>query len=624
MAEPPIVGPPLPPPSDTWLSRAVTEVIEIFTSGTDVGKRFVQYIIDHRIQIEHILLNTGIDAISLLVGIVNDVVVSTTPAAAKLSADTINAISGTNIDADAIKADFMGAPSRASIVDIGDKFHAVIDKMFPIGSSTINNRDRADRQFALDNTNAYFGTNLNFQLRSLAIGTIASLFPQFKLQHLENLHQSINWAYGFGWLSWTVLSAVMGVTTTKPLTEYYNAQIKGNDFSEAEALHAYVQKRIDLTTLNKVLDNQGMRDDIRPIRIEQSRVGLTAEQAAKGFVEGWIDRAAFDKAMDEHSIRDEVRDTKINLARPELTEGDIQEGFDNGLFSEADVSDHYKKRGFIGFNLQAKIDLAKDHRMFALQKQLASTMYHAYVIGTVDQAEFTQYLSSIHWNQLEIDIELKRGEVDRRVRTEKHLTRAEIIRLASHGGLDPADALQRLVDMGLDNQDARMLLADAILEHAVSVIPSKVRNDCLTPQFEQNIITTALTVATTIDPTYVLRNHDFVSYVQCIISNYATQTGGGGTPPPPPVGPPAPQALVALPLTGGVRLSWQPVSGLVDYTVYRRDIGSALFIGISPPSQFLEYTDNTAVRGQTYVYVVRARANGVESMNSNEVIVSPV
>jgi hypothetical protein len=566
------------------------------------------------------------DAIETLINVVNAVVVSTTPVAAKLAADTINQISGTTIDADKVRADFAGPPTRASIVDIGQEFHAVLDKMFPIGDSTINNKDRGDRQFAIDNLNAYFGTNLNFQLRSLAIGTVASMVPKLQLRHLEGLHQSINWAYGFGWLSWTVLSAVMGVTTTKPLTEYYNAQIKGNDFSEAEALHAYVQKRIDLGTLNKVLDNQGMRDDIRPIRIEQTRVGLTAEQAAKGFVEGWIDRAAFDKAMDEHSIRDEVRQTKIDLARPEVTEGDIQEGYDNGLFSEADVSDHYKKRGFEGFNLQAKIDLAKDHRMFALQKQLASTMYHAYVIGTVDQAEFTQYLGSIHWNQLEIDIELKRGEVDRRVRTEKHLTRAEIIRLASHGGLDPQEALTRLVAMGLDNNDARMLLADAILEHAVSVIPSKVRNDCLTPQFEQNIITTALQVALTIDPTYVIRNHDFVSYVQCIITNYATQVGGGGVPPPPPgpPPPPAPQFLTGTPISHGAALSWQPVQGLVDYVVYRRGIGDGFFIGISPGSTTTSYRDTSAAFGETYIYVVRARANGVESANSNEVIIVPV
>lgn len=534
---PDFVGPPEPTPTNTWIARATQEVIGIITSGTDLGHKLSQWWIDHRVQIEAYLLHAGLTGAKDLITLVADVITSGAPLAAALSAHTINQISGTNINEDQVFADFLANPGRAPLTDIGAQFHQVIDKMFPLGESTTNNKDRADRQFAVDNLNAYFGTNLSFQLRSLAIGTIASMVPGHALRHLEGLHQSINWAYGFGWLSWSVLSAVMGVTTTKPLTEYYNAQIKGNDFSESEALHAFVEKRIDNVTLNKVLDNLGMRDDIRGVRIEQTRVGLTAEQATKAFIEGYLDQAGFDKAMDEHRIRDEVRPTRVALALPNLTEGDVQDLYNNGLYSEQDVSQHYRQLGYQAVTQQAKIDLIKDQRLFQLQKQLATAYHHAYVLGTATQAEYSQYLSSIHYSQLEIDVELKRAEVEGRVHTQKRLTRAEVVRLVTHGGMDPQEGLQRLIDMGLPDHDARRLLADAILEHAISVIPSKVKTACLTPQFEQNILTTAITVATSLDPTYVLDNKDFMSYVQCIVQEYINTTGtggggGGGTTPP--------------------------------------------------------------------------------------------
>jgi hypothetical protein len=167
----------------------------------------------------------------------NKAVVAFTPVTGRLAAQTIHDITGINISVDRMGEVLAGAAGRKEAVEIGAAFHPVLDNMFPIDLTATNTVDRSTRAWAIDNVNAYFGTNMLFQLRSLTIATIASFIPEFQLRHLEGLHQTINWAYGFGWLSWTVMSAIMDVTTTKPLKEHYNRLIKPEDLTENKARH---------------------------------------------------------------------------------------------------------------------------------------------------------------------------------------------------------------------------------------------------------------------------------------------------------------------------------------------------------------------------------------------------
>lgn len=414
----------------------------------------------------------------------------------------------------------------------------------------------------------------------------------------------------------------MNVTTTKPLTEFYNSKIKGNDLTESQALNAYIEKRIDRATLDHVLDNLGVRDDIRDIKIEMDRKGLSTEQAVKAFIEGKIDAAKFNQIMDREKIREDERSVKVELARPDLTEADLQEGYNNGLFSEQDGVDFYKEKGYEGFELKAKMDLLKDQRLFKFRQKLEAAYFHGYVIGTVTPDEFSQYMASINYTDLEIQMEVRRADILRRSHTEKHLTRGEILRLVADGSMQATDGLNRLVQMGLNDADARRLLADSVLRHAVSMVPSKIRDACTGPDVERNLLSAAITTVTELDPQYVIANKDFFQQAKCILEQYTQPSCGGTTPPP--QGPPPPSTLVAQPQDGKVVLSWQPAPGLVDYVVYRRSIGDATFFPINVPSTLLTYTDGGTTKGQVYIYVVRSRLNGVESVDSNEVQVMAV
>ena len=103
-----------------------------------------------------------------------------------------------------------------------------------------------------------------------------------------------------------------------------------------------------------------------------------------------------------------------------------------------------------------------------------------------------------------------------------------------------------------------------------------------------------------------------------------TTSGGSGTPPPPPIN------VGTTSLDGRVLIRWNPGDTTsARYDVHRHTVSGGPYTTIAtaivgaPPS--IAYLDTTVVNGTVYYYVVTAfNSNGDESVNSAEVIGTPV
>ena len=85
----------------------------------------------------------------------------------------------------------------------------------------------------------------------------------------------------------------------------------------------------------------------------------------------------------------------------------------------------------------------------------------------------------------------------------------------------------------------------------------------------------------------------------------------------------APSGLVANPGNASVELSWQAVPGATGYTV-KRGTSSGTYATIQSGIASTSYTDNTAVNGTRYYYVVVANSTGYASADSNEATAKPL
>ncbi|MGJ8653615.1 MAG: discoidin domain-containing protein [Opitutaceae bacterium] len=79
-----------------------------------------------------------------------------------------------------------------------------------------------------------------------------------------------------------------------------------------------------------------------------------------------------------------------------------------------------------------------------------------------------------------------------------------------------------------------------------------------------------------------------------------------------------PSGLTATPLVDAIDLSWNAVSGASSYTVKRSTAEGGPYMNIATPTE-TTFTDNTAVSGTVYYYIVTVTADGQESDPSAEV-----
>lgn len=359
----------------------------------------------------HFFINSFDDVLEL----VNSGIVAFTPLAGQLAARTIKQITDINIDPKRLGELAEVAAGRNQAVEIGAAFHPVLDNMFPIDQTAALTTDRSTRAWAVDNVNAYFGTNLLFQLRSLTIATIASFVPEFQLRHLEGLHQTINWAFGFGWLSWSVMSAIMDVTTTKPLKEHYNRLIKPQDLTTGSANRALLAGILDRGVWGQILDNDGLRDDVRQI--------------------------------------------ELDLAEKDLTDSDLRT-----LWEEQQIDDTYLQRAvrLKGYGEERggrAVALLKDERRLKLRDEWLQTERQLFRDCVIDEAELRQDLAGEHYTQAEQDWVVKVELARRRIRT--FLPINKMVKAIKLGLLDVNDAANSLQCRGYTYDD---MVVDLLLE----------------------------------------------------------------------------------------------------------------------------------------------------------------
>ena len=83
--------------------------------------------------------------------------------------------------------------------------------------------------------------------------------------------------------------------------------------------------------------------------------------------------------------------------------------------------------------------------------------------------------------------------------------------------------------------------------------------------------------------------------------------------------------LAARAKSGKVQLTWSPVAGAQCYNVYRSTSSGEPYnlIADCHVTDYCTYLDLNVVNNTTYFYVVRSVANNFESMNSNEIGITP-
>lgn len=483
-----------------------------------------------------------------------------TPIAGQLAATTIEQITGITIDKAKLFAAATGPDRQAYKQVMGDEFTQVVSQMLDVKLAQQDFQTRTAFVGSFSNLSSYFGTNLDFQLRSLTIGTISSMFGWASLRHLEGLHQSINWAFGFGWLSWSVLSNAMDATVNAGVKRYYNALIKPHDLSQSQANKLHIRRILPIDTWKQIHANAGMRDDARDwqLALEFNQPSVTEIKT------GYQHRELTAAQVDAMLIDKELTPEGAGLVRTSIIEGrkwgletdvakerlrHVQRGWESQDVARQWLTSMGWSQAEVGLSLQAHAS----ERLFHLRDAVTAEHLKFLRHGWEPESEARQWLASQNWTDEEIALAFEANRLETKAATipkAKHLSIGEVAAFVSNGTWDPIRGQQYLVVQGYSLADANSVLAYAILQHAVAITPKKVRDSCEQEGHLANLLTAALSAITVLDPLGVAANRDFMALVRCYITALLPVGGGGGggTPPPPP---PPPVDLSTPPVLGG-------------------------------------------------------------------------
>lgn len=378
------------------------------------------------------------------VGWAADRIVAFEPLAMRLAAQTMTQIVGAEVEPRAPNLHATPQERRAEIVNVGQEFGNVLSNMFDVDAARQDFESRTGFTGSLNNMLAYFGTNITFQMRSLTIGTVASLSGLETLRHLEQLHQSINWAFGFGWLSWTVMSSIMDVAVNRGLQRFWLAQVKPNDLNVSSTYAAWMRGYISAEVANQILDGEGIRSDIR--------------------------------------------DIELMLRESDLTESNMRQLYQRGLVNESQLDTWLRTHEFRDERAQLKKQLTVQDREWELKDKITQLNIDLFAEGEMTETDLRTWLDSQGWTPLEMDLLIQgiRMETDPGKPTRsrrRFLTTSQLFRAVKRQLLSPNEAVSYLELQGFTREDALTL---SVLE-----LEEEIPEDCF-EEASLRLITDAL------------------------------------------------------------------------------------------------------------------------------------
>ena len=342
----------------------------------------------------------------------NEKIVAPYESAVILAADTLHAIAGIEVNTDSLRNMARQPPSRAGVSLVGETFTRLVTDIFSTEAAQKDFQGRTGSGGSIQNLNAFFGMNLTFQLRSLVIGTMASITGWGSLRHLEGLHQTINWAFGFGWLSWAVMSEYMNITVNPGVRRQRNSLVQTNDYTDTEA-----------------------------------RWAVWA---------GHITRGAHDTIMDNLGVRRDIRDSLLERAEADLTDTELKKLFKKKRLSEADIIKMYRQKGYGETRAKLKFALFTEEDVDDTLDKIADAYLALYRDCVITRGELEVALQNLGWKQEQINSNVALAELQRRQR--KWLSNGDMAELFNANLMDMDEIYDLLVCQGMTGVDATLAL----------------------------------------------------------------------------------------------------------------------------------------------------------------------
>ena len=387
-------------------------------------------------------------------------------------------VTGLDIPDGTLKAAMQGDDSEAVRRSFGAILLRFLDQNLDLAAVKQGFLDRNPGDGERDSMSRLLGTAFRIQVGDMAMDWITQALPFGLASGLKDVAERFNDAMNLDDALEDIIQVPMQQVIEKGMQQWYARQLKQEDYTESEVRNAFLQEKIDKATYDKVLDNQGVRDDIRQ--------------------------------------------TLLDMQAPNLTESDLDQLYQHNLLNRDEVKDQYKQKGFQEPERELKVKLVEGTRRWKLEERLFELLGNLYRDDVLKRPEVSPHLQHFGYDPDEEEMWFQIQELERKQR--KWLSNKQIEDLVKAGLLDPGFIIDYQVKQGMTGEDATLLYMQNILAHypIPQPAPGAPPDPCLKiieDAFSLNKLLTALLSRLPIlDPTGTINTGDFQQLLECLIN----------------------------------------------------------------------------------------------------------
>lgn len=153
-------------------------------------------------------------------------------------------------------------------------------------------------------------------------------------------------------------------------------------------------------------------------------VDLTPSDAIGMYIKGYLTRPLMDKVLDNEGVRNDIREMLIQDQAKNPTHADMVDLYQRGVWDHAAVVAAFRQQGYLADDANLKAAILESDRQWKLAYQLADVYEQQFVKSVIQQGEYEGYLRNLQYTADEVNVLL---ETARRKKTLAATTQAKHI-----------------------------------------------------------------------------------------------------------------------------------------------------------------------------------------------------
>lgn len=280
--------------------------------------------------------------------------------AAGPASSIVSSMTGIPVSADAMGKVLSGGLSAGERDAIGASFAAIFDDIFreePIAAGYLHREPGTQERLAFSR---FIGRNAQLQMAGVMVDLIKDRLPSGLTMGLGDIAERMEKILGFEDSQEEIMEPLMEKIIITGMEKRYNRLTLPTDLTPSDAIGMYIKGYLERPLMDKILDNEGVRKDIR-----------------------------------EMLIQDQAKNP---------THADMSDLYQRGVWDHSAVVASFRQQGYLAEDANLKAALLESDRQWKFAYQLADVYEQQFVKSVIQEGEYEGYLRQVQYTADEVSI----------------------------------------------------------------------------------------------------------------------------------------------------------------------------------------------------------------------------